>query len=120
MSQTGQSISLEEIFVENLREYPEEHFTDLDSGAIIKIIGFAIGCFGPMVREAGIDILERYIVWQKKQPDNSIEDNGSENMIALQHIENLVQDIKQYTPDYERREKNWYTFSKKNKIPFTK
>jgi hypothetical protein len=95
---------MDELFAQSLREYPEDYFNELDSSAIAKCMGAAIGYWGATAREAGIDILERYITWVKKQPEDSFEDNGIDPMAALKKMEEDLQIIKQFIPDYEHRD----------------
>lgn len=95
---------MEDMFAQSLKDYPEEHFDELDTVSIKKLMVAAIGHFGATAREAAIDMLERYITWVKKQPQDSFDDVGIDPMEALKKMEDDVYYLKKYTPDYENKE----------------
>jgi hypothetical protein len=100
-----------DLLAESLKAYPEENLNEFDATSLKKIISLALGYFGPAPREEGLNLLERYIAWAKKQPADSFEDVGVDPYAAINKLEEDVKYMRKYNPDYENKDQLFSKFN---------
>ena len=94
---------------EVLKQLREQNSTDninfirWNTTSIGHLILAGVGLNGPEARTEAINLLEKFIIWRRTQPDSYVPETGLVEMGSADNIQKILDYIKQSNPDYSDR-----------------